>query len=330
MMHLKTLTAVAIAWLLCSCTSLNIQNCDPRWEEKLATTVGYMNAAAESELFDRCLDLGVIGRSVDELHPAWCGDATETLIIEPGRPPVCFDAFWGVHNTPGYGLANYITDEHDKVGAYLPCENGLEPPEAYASHAFGYEAVKFVAGPLNGNELELVCSFSDSSTAWIDETDFFGYQHTNTERVYLGARTRSRHATHDQGVGKIGLGPGYDYQDLNPSYEVDELGGIILHERLHTHGFRHGTSTTNACGYDAYRCEDTAHPLHASCRRNSLPEIAEACMSLAIEISTGACFNHVCPDDQLPIYDHPTLPAGWRDLDDSVHCRCVNTRIELQ
>lgn len=331
MANLKTLLIVPSVLFICACTTmLDIQNCDPRWEEKLATTVGYMNAASESELFDQCLRLGVIGRSVDELHPAWCGDATETLILDEGRAPVCFDSFWGVHNTPGYLLPNFISDEHDKVGAYIPCEDGLEPAQAYDSHAFGYEAVKWVLN-LNPNTLELVCSNSDRSTAWIDDTDFFGYQHTNTERVYLGTRTRLRHATHDQGGGVIGLGPGYDFSDLHPSYEVDELGGIILHERLHTHGFRHGNSAANACGYDAYRCEDTAHPLHASCRRNSLPEIAEACMSMTIEISTGACFTHTCPADQLPIYDHPTLPGGgWPQLNNSDKCRCVNKRVDLQ
>ena len=331
MIKTQSIVSVIAVFLIGSCaTNLTVVNCDTRWVEKLTTTVGYMNAAAESSLFERCLDLGVIGTAAEDLHPLWCGDASETLILDPGRAPVCFDAFWNVHNTPSYVLPNIISDEHDRVGAYIPCASGQEPQQAYDSHAFGYDAAVWVAR-FDANDLELVCSSSNSSTAWIDDSDFFGYQHQNTERVYLGARVQIQPASHDVGSGYTGLGPGYDFSDLHPSYEVDEIAGIILHERLHTHGFRHGGSSANACGYDAYNCEDTAHPAHASCRRNSLPEIAEACMSMTIEISAGACFNFSCPEGQLPIYDHPTLPAGgWPSLNDSDKCRCEDMRVELQ
>ncbi|MEM1181233.1 MAG: hypothetical protein AAGM22_23025 [Acidobacteriota bacterium] len=77
------------------------------------------------------------------------------------------------------------------------------------------------------------------------------------------------------------------YGNLGDSYPVDELAGIIMHEMTHTIGFEHQSS----CGTNYHR-------------RQSFPEIVEACMSEVVQESIEQCDESMCPHPyQLPIYD---------------------------
>jgi len=78
------------------------------------------------------------------------------------------------------------------------------------------------------------------------------------------------------------------------SYPVDELSGIILHEMLHNVNFAHGTQDLpGTCNYDVWNCPHGPSPTQ-TCRMNSLPEIAEACMSEIVQFSTDNCDPLAC------------------------------------
>lgn len=206
--------------------------------------------------------------------------------------------------------------EFSFVGPYVACNTSnprLRDPELFYTRpewtigfALGYLADAFRPGypsPIN-----IICSSSTRDTAWTDDRYHAG--HTNPITIFLGARTYSSRPTH-QGLTNAlpDFGPNFNYRDIEPSYPVDELAGIIAHEIMHTHGFSHGSSSFNECGYTSYECNGSVPG--RSCRANSLPEIIEACVSEVVEESVARCswdttpFNY--PGGLVPTRGLPVL-----------------------
>lgn len=221
---------------------------------------------------------------------------------------LCIDA--GVNRTAYL----YTFQEHLWTGPYSPCDSSDpdldEDPRFVSNPSLGVGAIYLIA--TNYNDLEVTCTTSSSWTAFTG--DDYGYLHGETERVSLGYRAWNEEPNHQ--IGWADFGPDFDFTAIYPpGYPVDELAGIILHEKTHTHGFSHGTSA-NECGYAAYDCPASGSVGH--CRANSLPEIAEACMSEVVENSVGWCLDAECPEGETPILNQ--LPPG---MPSSPNCVCL-------
>lgn len=169
-----------------------------------------------------------------------------------------------------------------RTGPYVPCAAPVgsplrEPNFVYSNRSFAYEAVLAIAN--SNNELQIWYDPAVSGTA--EAGSDHGYGHDRTAVVRLGGRMFSAWPDHLAFGWRDGR-----FGEFGPSYPVHEMAGIILHEILHTHGFEHGTASANECGYASYECV-SAH--RGICRKNSLPEIAEAVMTEVVGHSTGWC-----------------------------------------
>ena len=190
------------------------------------------------------------------------------------------------------------------VGPYFTCkgspESGHRDPEfVQANPRLAFEAAVALAQTQN-RRLVLRCSFANGDTAAaLTEYDYFDSNITEPEVIEISLNVFSQYPAHQQGW----VSPP-EHGDLGESYPVDELAGIILHERLHTCGFEHGNADTNNCGYtDGFNCPALGSP--ANCRMRSLNEIAEACMSEIVEDSVTWCptLGVTCADpNALPIF----------------------------
>lgn len=266
--------------------------CTKEWKHKLKTVGKYMTATANSPSFEYC-----INRAVN------------------------FQKHLGTNQ------------EFIFVGPYKECDGSIKDPERVLNgEVSAVDAIMSVARNNNNNSLHVECdSTVTQSSALVYNTDIHGFDHEKPEKLTLGYDALNEYSWFQHGWYDDGYK--FDYADpedkklgfpLAPSYPVDELAGIILHERLHTHGFRHGTDNgtgRNGCGY-VFDCRDTSvcytidgvtkcrgisgFSYQVGCRANSLLEIAEACMSEVVEESTVRCWSSTCPKDELPIYDvHP-------------------------
>jgi len=118
------------------------------------------------------------------------------------------------------------------------------------------------------------------------------------------------------------------FGNLGASYPVDELAGIMLHEMVHSVNFGHAADYPMC--YDAWNCP-SGPTATRTCRMNSLPEIAEGCMSEVVQLSTDKCDPEMCTHtDEVPIYNE-IIQYYSRDDDDwfssqwkrSGECRCT-------
>ena len=159
----------------------------------------------------------------------------------------------------------------------------------------------------------LRCGSANGDTAAaLTEYDYFDTNVIQPEVIELSFNVFSQDPAHEQGW----ISPP-EHGNLGPSYPVDELEGIILHERLHTRGFEHGNEDTNNCGYtDGFNCPASGSP--ANCRMRSLLEIAEACMSETVEDSVGWC-----PTLGVTCADPNALPIYLKYLTTSPSCECI-------
>jgi hypothetical protein len=134
------------------------------------------------------------------------------------------------------------------------------------------------------------CSTAKNDTAWTN--DRFSWGHTAEFTVFSGAATWTTRPSHQpihNGTiyGYPDFGQTFDYGQLESSYPVEELAGIIAHEMLHTHGYSRGAAS-NECNYSAgYNCSGSTST--SSRRANSRPEIVEACVSEMVERSIHEC-----------------------------------------
>lgn len=189
-----------------------------------------------------------------------------------------------------YGPTALVTrQEFTAVGPYVPCNGSRtrDPEQFFDSPgwALGYmhgRLVRFFAADYPST-VTIACSPSTSGTAWT--TDIYEFGHERPVRIYLGARTQALRPSHEPSGGKD-IGQTFDFTDLEPSYPVEELAGIIAHELTHTHGFHHGHEQ-NECKYTSYECSSSS--AGRSCRANSVPEIIEACVSEVLERSIKEC-----------------------------------------
>jgi hypothetical protein len=263
--------------------------CNTQWQGKLQKVARFMKGAANSWRFQQCV----------------------------------WDAV-GYGETTWFG-GTYLTTPQESTwtGVYEPCTSTSGTDDAYWA-ARPVEASTPVFGALNSsNALELTCSTQDTSTAWVTTANLFNYGHTNTERVNLGTRVQSQYPSHQQW--------NHYYIDRfysQPSYQVEELAGIILHEILHTHDFHHGESgAIHQCtNYAAFDCAGLDGTPGQRCRMNSLNEIAEACMSEIVEESTYWCGwaddNGYCPN-KAPILNTDWVERSYDDISMNIDCVCL-------
>ncbi len=205
------------------------------------------------------------------------------------------------------------------VGPYAPCNgapgtNHRDPEFAQTNPELGWEAAIALA-QTQIRQLEIRCGNAGGSTAAaLTEYDYFDPDILGREIIELSLNVFTEFPSHQQN----GYVDPPEHGNLGPSYSVDELAGIILHERLHTRGFEHGNADTNNCGYtDGFDCPVSGSP--ANCRMSSLNEITEACMSEVLENSLGRCpnsFGGSCTDPA-------TVPIHLQNLSPFPACECV-------
>lgn len=208
----------------------------------------------------------------------------------------------------------HMFHEFLRTGPYVPCAAPVgsslrDPNFVFSNRSFAYEAVLAIAN--SNNELQVWYDPSVNGTAEAG-TDH-GYGHNMTTVVRLGGRMFSAWPNHlDFGWRDARFG------ELGPSYPVHEMAGIILHEILHTHGFEHGTASANECGYASYECVG-AHV--GICRKNSLPEVAEAVMTEVVGHSTGWCAD----EGVTAVGGHDDL---WQPPSANPGLVAINSRVE--
>jgi len=215
--------------------------------------------------------------------------------------------------------------EAPRVGPYVPC-NGYDPDPVLPNKNIGYGVVMNVLRANKGttgyaarriyhkctNEPWYLFTARSpvggvhQSNRWDWEQSFRGYSgDQKTHLIEWSTKFHTREPTHAVGEYVDPL-----FGDLGSySYPVDELAGIILHEMLHNTNFNHGPADDkNACGYDTWSCPGGSS-YGSSCRMNSLLEIAEACMSEIVQLSTDNCDPLMCDgggsygSDEVPIYE---------------------------
>jgi hypothetical protein len=190
------------------------------------------------------------------------------------------------------------------VGPYFACKgppgsDHRDPEFVQANRRLAFEAAVALAQTQH-RPLVLRCGFANGDTAAaLTEYDYFDSNLAEPEVIEVSLNVFSQYPAHQQGW----VSPP-EHGNLGPSYPVDELAGIILHERLHTRGFEHGNEDTNNCGYTSgFNCPAGGSP--ANCRMRSLNEIVEGCMSESVEDSVTWCptLGVTCADpNAFPIY----------------------------
>jgi hypothetical protein len=217
-----------------------------------------------------------------------------------------------------HGETLFTRQEGRTIGPYLPCMAApdapfREPAFVYERRNLGYEAALRVA--LSQNRLLVRCTTRTGESAFTFEDH--GYGHNRVEAVNMGAAIFTERPAHEERSRHDSR-----FSDYDPSYPVDEIAGIILHEMLHTHGFEHGEQQSNDCKYATYECpgRDAGGDASQSCRFNSLNEIAEACMSEIVEASLTWC-SFPCPDKTMvPIANYVPSQLGTTS---APPCTCI-------
>ena len=266
-------------------------SCNGEQVKKLQWSVAYMRAAARSRSFQRCLKGAVEGS------------------YGPGT------AIWGG------GAFMHTYQESSHVGPYhacgVPSGNALREPSfvyqgtpfQYQNRLLAYEAALAVA--TTTEPLVLTCTNSSSYTAEApDDHGYLRLQHDTpyqfTNRVNVGLRVFTQFPDHQtetyQEEARFGT--------VMPSYPIDEVSGILLHEILHNYGFEHG-GDSNQCGYPEGFDIGRFH---------SLNEIAEACMSEVVEGSVALCTSPCVDQNSLSIV---TNPQAVTDVTIPHSCQCT-------
>ncbi|MEM7297458.1 MAG: hypothetical protein AAF391_04240 [Bacteroidota bacterium] len=258
-----------------------INGCSEEESKRISFAVRYLRAASTTTVFDSCLRTAVRKRKL----------LTTSHEIDDE-----------------YGQVNKF------VGPYVPCEGGVEDPQFAidSNRKIGYDIVMNLARQ-NTRKRRLLIECNRSSvpgTALSPEggTTFLSrrwnyyatLQWTRFHEIWFNPKIFYQYPSHADGETIDPI-----FGDLGPSYPVDELSGIILHEMLHNVGFNHGVAdfAQGSCGYstnsgNGFNCGSTG-----TCRMNSLNEIAEACMSEVVQKSTDNCDPRMCTrSDEVPIY----------------------------
>jgi hypothetical protein len=260
--------------------------------KKLAWSVAYMRAAGKSTAFRRCLRSAVEGS------------------FGPGT------AVWG----GGQFIHTYQETSH--IGPYRPCavDSGQfrEPsfvyqatPFEYQNRLLAYEAALAIAQSTEA--LEIRCTGEPGYTAQIQPGSDHGYfrlQHDTpysfTNRLDAGQRMFVQFPDHQVEH----YGEPDRFGTVMPSYPLDEVAGILLHEILHNYGFSHGTEA-NECGYPGG---------YEIGRFQSMNEIVEACMSEVVEASVALCTDTCADDNSVAIV---TNPIAVTDVSLGYRCQCT-------
>lgn len=260
---------------------------DPQWDQKFDDIFRYMAVVGKSEVFASCVISAVNGAQA---------------------------------------LSTY--QEVDQVGPYVYCDGSIMDPVQFQSDPFSADVDGVLLIARTNNLIEVTCGGTEN-TAEVQPADIFGLGHGSTERITLGNQVFFEEPLHQCGIDDVGVD--YDYRALAPSYQVDELAGILFHERTHTHGFRHGDAMSNQCSYGSgFVCPPSPTPrlcgggtLESStamgCRANSVPEIAEACMSEIIERTATICAETRCPMGRTALVNALDASSGSA-------CECVDHR----
>lgn len=216
-------------------------------------------------------------------------------------------------------LPLYTHQESSWVGPYFACQGVLgseikDPEFVMQSPTLAYGAALSVALK-HVRPLIIQCGGTSATAESFSKFEFFASgSEDNPARIALGERVFSQYPNHQEG-----WNINEKFGNLGPSYPIDELAGIILHERLHTRGFEHGNDN-NQCQYTfGFDCPETGEP--STCRMNSLNEIAEAAMSEVVEESIGWCDNwkEECSEGQVKILVSRSLVDQ-----ENVICECIS------
>lgn len=290
----RALVVLASALVLMGCgpvlPGVTFVDCNPEQGTKLRWSVAYMRSAARSRSFQRCLRRAVEGS------------------FGPGTA-----VFGG-----GADLHTYQESFH--VRPYRPCDVSSgdlrEPsfvyqatPFEYQNRLLAYEAALAIAQ--TSEPLVLTCTTSSSYTAQAPtEHGYFRLQHDSpyqfTNEVHVGLRVFTQFPDHQEET----YGEEQRFGTTFPSYPIDEVAGILLHEILHNYGFEHG-GEDNECGYPGG---------YETGRFRSLPEIVEACMSEVVEGSIGLCTDQCADPNSVPIV---TNPQAVTDVTIRHSCQCT-------
>lgn len=273
--------------------NVTFENCNDDQVKKLAWAVAYLNAAAISPAYRRCLKSAIEGS------------------YGPGT------AIW---NSSADAHALHTHQESFFVGPYLACDeasgNYREPEFVYQKSPFLYQnrLLAFEAAltlSQSYDKLKIRCIGSSNNTAQApNDHGYFRVQHDDPYRfdnlVEVGLRMFSQFPDHQT----------EDYNEparfgtINPAYPIDEISGILLHEILHNYGFEHGTSANNECGYDQG---------YENGRFHSLNEIVEACMSEVVEASIALCADSCSNSGAVQIASNP---AAVTNISHPNTCQC--------
>lgn len=259
-----------------------VVDCDPAFADKVWTSLHYIETALNTGIeFHRCAH-----NAIREVHP---------LVTR---------------------------QELTAVGPYVPCQATApqlrEPPEVYTNptvgggRAVGYLMRTFSAD--YGGTITLRCTFLEDTARNVTRFATAGDEGSYT--IELGNKTWTTRPGHQPKGGLPDMGPTFNHAGLEPSYQVDELAGIIVHEILHAHQFEHGSAANNECRYTSYNCD--ASVAGRSCRANSINEIMEACMSEVVEQSVAQCGWNMLPvnGDDHGLVRHTPVVYGY---DSSCH-----------